>query len=355
MSGSNSNASTDSDKATPFTGKHDSYTKEDDADQENSDLLRTISNYTEYNVTTGEAAILASEKEHAEERGLTPPKGPQVYPLFSKENKPLRLTTLKQYTLVILLLFTFVLSVWSIYWGSMYKRNERFVNLKILVAVEDDFDAPITEALIQATQNPEMQVYAGWDVRSGLTEEEVINLVFTQKYWGSVYVSKSDVSAEITKAFQTGANLNTTNFVKSYFETGRDPNTMLSQIEPVLYLFGGIYVNLLQENSYPSLISNLTSEQFSALQNTNTLTEYPTIEYTDGKPLSSEVLFGPLQVGLIYIVIITFFQVMWMMKINGEVAKSTLPVSYIIFRMVISQVTFIFITIVYMFKCCISN
>ncbi|GME93467.1 unnamed protein product [Ambrosiozyma monospora] len=142
-----------------------------------------------------------------------------------------------------------------------------------------------------------------------------------------------------------GTSLNTTGLVKAYYETGRDPSGVISYVEPAIYKFSASYSSILRHNIYPALLSELSSSQLNAARESQLLTSYPTIDIVDGRPLSDDVFMAPLQVGLFFLVLITFFQVLWNSKLNGHVAKVLNPVSYIAYRMIIVQVTFLVLSL----------
>lgn len=327
--------------------------------EEEHGLMRTITDFTEIAVVSGEAAereYLREREKIDEEYGLKdrkenhepsiPPPQPR-FKFWGKENASMRRILLKKYIIIIISFWLFVLGVWSIYWGSMYKRDTRLVNLSILINVENDLDLPISKALIEATQNNDiMPISAHWVIKQNLTETQVIKSVHNQDYWGAIYISDMNASQNLIDAFQNGQNINTTNFVKSYYETGKDPNAMEAIIEPTLFLFESFFQKALTSSIYPNLISNLTNDQFFNLKDTNALTSYPIILYTDGIPIDP-VTGGPLQVGLIFMIIITFFHVMWTGEMNGLVAKSTVTKDYIIFRMIASPVTFLLVSLAF--------
>lgn len=308
-----------------------------------SELMSTITRYTEYSMNVGQEL---EEGKGDEENQMAPPGPPPKYKFFSKHNKAMRIVAIKQYVMTVLILMTFILGVWSIYWGSMFERDSRYVNLNVLIAVESDSSAPISQALIDATNDPRMVGQAGWQVRSGLNPDDIVQMVYDQHYWAAIYVTDDNVSQLINTGFQTGSNVNTTGLIRSYFETGRDMNTMESAIRPTLYEFGDVLQYYLQTVAYPKFIQPLSSDQFSALRDTNLL-NFPDILYTDGAPITNAVVFGPLQVGLIYIIIITFFQFMWFIKLNAIVGGATSAKDYIVYRMVISQITYLFLSLAF--------
>ena len=311
-----------------------------------NDLIRTVSNYTLANIISGEAAEKTYSDEKLIDEGKLPPPPPPKYGIFAPENRSLMKSFLLKYIVVIIAFWTFILSVWSIYWGSMYHRENRLINLGILVNVETDISLPVSQAMYLSTIDPSISTSLSWHFNSNLTEDEIIQLVHDQKYWGAIYVTSNNVSNQLINAFNNGENLNTSNFVKSYYETGRDPNTMGSTVEPTLYRFQSVFLKYLQSVSYPSILNNLSTNQFANLQNTNLLSSYPIIEYTNGRP-TTLITIAPLQVGLIYIIIITFFDVMWTTPLYGAIASKIYPMHYIILRMVISQISYLFISLAF--------
>lgn len=350
---SNESSILESDKIDPYNpGKHTMNGCDDDVNKdynENSinSLMRTVSQYTENSVLNGEAVERAYKDAKLLEEGKELPKLPPKFGFFAPENKDLRFTIVKKYSIVILCFWVFILSVWSIYWGSMYNRQDRLINLKILVGVEDDINLPISKALQLSTLNPEMSVSATWVFRSNLNETSVQSLIHDQKYWAAIYVTQNNVSQILIDSFENAVNISSpNNFVHATWETGRDPNTMSGLIVPTIYKFATYFQSNLQSVSYPEILSNLTTSQFGDLQNTNLLTTYPIIQYHDMIPVTP-VTNGPLQIGLIYIIIITFFQVMWLTELNGMVAKRVLPAHYIMFQALTCQLTFLLISLAF--------
>lgn len=305
-----------------------------------SEIMRTVTQFTEYSMSPGDEPD--EEKYEREfQQGPTP-----KYRFFSKRNKAMRISALKQYTIIVVLLMAFILSVWSIYWGAMYDRPSRYVNLKMLVAVETNTSAPISQALIDTTKDPRMASLGGWQIQTGMQPEEIVKMVHNLDYWAAIYVTEDNVSEIINEAFQSASNLNTTGMLQSYYETGRDMNTMVSTVTPTLFKFGDVLQEYLETSAYPQFTNSLSKDQFAALQGTNLL-NMPAILYTDGAPILNAVVFGPLQVGLIYLIIITFFQFMWFTKLNMIIGKVTAAKDYIIYRMVISQITYLFLSLAF--------
>lgn len=342
MSEKHSNKSSYSDDIQPYACQDNANVNIDDQEG----LLRIMSEYNDLTVTSGEAREHERIREEDIKKGIKPPSPFPKYPFFAPENKVMRLKLVKIYTAIMVAFWIFFLGVWPIYWGSMYHRDSRLINLHYLVVLEEDRMAPVSQALALATDSNEMQISASWDFDSNLTEAEVKQLIHKQEYWAAIYVTGNDVSKNLTNAFLFVENVTVASYVRCFYETGRDPATMEAIVEPVLFKFALYFQQALQTQIYPSIIKNLTSEQFAKLQETDVLTSYPIIQYTDGIPVKP-VTNGPLQVGLIYIIITTFFEVMWMTQLYGSVAKSALTIHYIIFRMLLSQLNYLFISLAF--------
>ncbi|KAG7909123.1 hypothetical protein KL906_002617 [Ogataea polymorpha] len=321
--------------------------------QDNSNsLMRAVTQYTEYSVShPNEESVERLERERDEEMAKEQ-QGPVKAGFWSNQFSQHRGKFLKQYAAIIVILWMFILSVFSIYWGAMYQRGSRLVNLKILLIVEegasiDNSDYPVSQALLQVAESPAVKPLLGWTRHAHADEDWVINEVWKQKYWGALYVTSNNVSQQLVQALQNGQDLNTSMLVKGYYETGRDPNGVNSFVEPGMLKFGAAFTDIMQQEVYPRLLSQLSSEQFTSLQNITTLSHVPDITMIDGIPVSDYTVMAPLQVGLIYIIIVTFFQVMWFQKINQQAAETLKPGSYIIYRMVSAQVNFLLISLGY--------
>lgn len=307
-----------------------------------SELMRTITQFTDYTLPDRDNNFFEEKLAEDAAPGGPPPK----YAFFSKHNKPMRIAALKEITIIIVILMSFILSVWGIYWGSMFKRDTRFGNLRVIVGVESNQTEPFSQAMIKASQDPRIAPFAGWTILPGLSEEEIIRLVHGQSYWGSIYITNDNISQDLQHAFENGESLNTTGLLRSYYETGRDMNTITAYIKPTLFEFGDVLQSYLQQDFYADMIQSLNDTQFTALRHTNLLT-IPEVIYTDGAPVLSPVVNGPLQVGLIYIVIVTFFQIMWFTKLNAQVGKVVIGRDYIVFRMILSQIVYLFLSLAF--------
>ncbi|GMM28272.1 hypothetical protein DAMA08_009880 [Martiniozyma asiatica (nom. inval.)] len=302
--------------------------------EDGASLAEVVTQFTESKIENGSARRYEEERLKSKMEHREPPPQPIKYPFFSAQNKPMRSKMMKIIPTIMLIFTVFILSVWSIYWGAMYNRQDRYVNMKVLVALEEDASGFVSQALIDTTRDPELETLATWELNGFTGGEAVKKSVYDEDYWAAIYVT-GDISSEITTGFLTASSLNLTDAVMGYFETGRDYVTVGADIIPTLLLFNNKFRDILQSKYYPQLVDNLTDSSYVQLKNTNVLTSYPDINFEDGAPAPSTVVLGPTQVGLIYMIIMTFFQVMWLQQLHQLVASAVNTRAYLIYRMVI--------------------
>lgn len=255
----------------------------------------------------------------------------------------------------------FILGIFSIYWGSMYKREYRYQNLRMLVVIEDDETvngiAPaIGETLRLVLDTPTAKFLGKWMVQdnsefqamaqshNNTVFEEIQRQVHHQKYWSSIYVQKN-ASAQLYDAIVTGdTSYNVSyNSVISYYETGRDFLSMNQYVTPNVQKIQLMFLRH-QSNITSTLLSNADlSQVFSnpkALQVASTALEWT---FEDGRPFTDPVLVAPSQVGLIYMIIITFFAFNFFADIHQSVAQMGVKVTHLVLYRLLSTVVSFFV------------
>lgn len=259
-----------------------------------------------------------------------------------------------------------ILSIFSIYWGSMYKREERYDNLRILVVIEDDVTingiAPVIGDTLKAIlATPTALSLGKWLIQNN-TEfaamanshnntmyEEVERQVHHQNYWSSIYVPKN-ASAGLYNAIITGdTSYNVSeNTVISYYESGRDYSGMLEYVIPNVQEIETLFMRQQPNITSTLLVNEDRSQVFrdpAAWEVSATPLEWVSI---DGRPFTNWVLVAPTLVGFIYMIIITFFAFNFFTDIHQSVPKLGLKVPHLmLFRIVSTVVSFLVMSLFY--------
>ncbi|CAG87083.2 DEHA2D10626p [Debaryomyces hansenii CBS767] len=276
-----------------------------------------------------------------------------------------------KYALIYLLMSSLILGMFSIYWGSFYQRNSRLKNLNMLVVIEDDHTVDGIEPVIGNTireilNTDAAKAYGKWHIfnQSEIREQadknkndvdaEVQRLIHHQQYWSSIYV-KPEASYNLYKAISEGdASYNVTdNTILSYYETGRDFLSMNSYVTPSIKIIEQMWLKK-SANVTLSLTNKLSSsERSDVLSDSNSLELLSTpisFTYIDKIPFTDPVLTAPSQVGLIYMIIITFFQVNFFMDVHKGVASLNIkPMHFVVYRILSSVLSFFVISLFFSF------
>ncbi|ODV62670.1 SNG1 family protein ASCRUDRAFT_28473, partial [Ascoidea rubescens DSM 1968] len=274
----------------------------------------------------------------------------------------------------------FMLAVFSIYWGSMYQRNLRYKNLDVLIVTEEQsrlvdnlvIEPLLTDTATSVTQdNESINDLAGWKYYSyeeflskyPLDEDQTLrqkvdSLIHRKRYWATVYISQ-DATYQIYQAFanpdstqyETFSPNNASNaLIQIIYETGRDPLSMNGYVTPNMNKYASYLSSQIYLNVYSPIINNYLNETQRVnliSNNPDLISNIPIPQFIDNIPLTDPVLMAPLQVGLIFLIIITFFQFNFFATTHQIFVKYVKIKHYILYRMISSQISFFVLSLTY--------
>ncbi|RLV94190.1 Nitrosoguanidine resistance protein SNG1 [Spathaspora sp. JA1] len=287
------------------------------------------------------------------------------YSFFNENLNSQRKKLYIKFGLVYLIMAVGVLSIFSIYWGSMYGRDGRIKNLRMLVIIEDDHEIegipPLFGDQIQQILQTDLAHEMGnWIIynssefnaiaekHNNSVEQELQRQIHHQNYWSSIYV-KPNATWNFYNALLTGTpgyNVSNSSII-SLYETGRD---LINMVEYVVPSVQAIEREWLDTNTVAadliSRISNKT-EVFSNANSVDIMTQSLNFEYYDMRPQTSPVLVAPSQVGLLYMIIVTFFQFNFFVEIHKQVAQIVKKSHYLLYRIVASTLSYFVISLMF--------
>lgn len=287
------------------------------------------------------------------------------YSFFNEKLSPERKKLYLKFGMVYLIMAVGVLSIFSIYWGSMYGRDGRIKNLRMLVVIEDDHEIqgipPLFGDQIQKLLNTPLAHEMGdWIVynssefneiaqkHNNTIEQEVTRQIHHQNYWSSIYVRPNATFNFYNAIISGNAQYNASNSsIISIYETGRDLISMVEYVVPSVQAVESEWldVNTVARNVI-ELISN-RSEVFSNPDSIDIATQSLNFQYYDKRPETSPVLVAPSQVGLLYMIIVTFFQFNFFVEIHKQVAQIVKKSHYLFYRVVASTLSYFVISLMF--------
>lgn len=278
---------------------------------------------------------------------------------FSPRLKSHRRKIIEKFLLTNLLLGASIISVLSIYWGATYNRAHYMFKVNVLTVIQDESDlvettmsaalpaliagVPCTWHIFNASQ-----FATRYNVSPDQIDNKVIDLIYEEKYWMALNVKRGATDALYDSLTGGPEAFNSTNYFEAIYESGRDPTSVAAYMVPNIEALEVLYGNYLREQYLPSLIGNLT-----ALPPTDRIIAASNLDfyYLDYRPFYDPQLLAPLQVGLIYCLLLTFFQLSLFSPLHAEMAKILKPKHMILYRIGIAWLTYFILSL---FFCTVS-
>ncbi|XXZ98813.1 hypothetical protein QA089_001323 [Meyerozyma guilliermondii] len=296
--------------------------------------------------TVQENAITKNEPDVSE-----PATKPAENSFMAPHLKPLRLKLLKAFLGAIIFISAYALAVFSLYWGAAYDRVSKLKNLRMLVVIEDapvgNVQPVIGNSIRSLVQQPQVKRLGDWHVYSG---EEFAKQA--QKHDNTI--EEEVLARSITRSSGRLFIFNASGSIVSIYETGRDNMAMSSYVTPNVKSVEEMFLRKAASHIAPPLIQQLSESQQTALfKNDNTTalvsTQFPFV-FSDHRPFTDPVLIAPTQVGLIYLIILTFIQLNFLMPINFMMGAMKLKnFHYVAVKMLVSYAGYFILSLMYSF------
>lgn len=252
----------------------------------------------------------------------------------------------------------------TIYWGAYYNRNTRFKDLSFAVIIDEqqvEQTPPTVGSAVQYffTSIPQVQqlgnfhfwnhsmIAASASANNRSISQEVNRQVHQLKYWGAIYVKENITYDWIVslKSIASGAPSSSLAIpaIQAIYETGSDYNAVSNYITTVLNQISRAFEAFLEQSPIVPLVmlALLAQERAAILEKDPAfITVKPYFEFVDLIPVPEAVFQAPLQIGLIYLVIFTFFLFVFAMNIHSFIALQVLGLKFVFLRMLASQFSY---------------
>lgn len=266
----------------------------------------------------------------------------------------------------IFLLVGFMIAL-CIYWGAYYGRAGRYKDIKFAVMIADPQVGQLPPILGKTVTSffelPAVAQYGSFDIwnytrladvassHNNTLEQEVFRQVHHQKYKAAFFVHENATLS----MYEAMVSLNTTfdpamDLLSVVFETGSDYNAIYNTITAIvnsLAVTFGSSVRSMQWAQNWMKVLNSTQIETVLTQAPILLTKLPEFQLNDRLPVKEAVVQAPLQIGLIYLCIFTFFQFMFTAPIHMYVATRIKGLKYVLFRFLTAQGAYLQLSLAY--------
>lgn len=280
------------------------------------------------------------------------------------------------FAVVFVKIFAIFLAVVSIYWGSMFKRDQRYTNLKSIVVLSDaQFTVngttlnPLigTSFIDMVTTDTNITNLLGWEVRSELEvmeearkrnntlEQELRRQVHHQDWWAAVHIRPNATELFYTSLAEGNAsfaNATSAALIDIIYEQGRHYSALTQYVQKHLVATQEQWLKFYtSERIYKPVLGNLTTTQRSSLVESNAtlslLNSPPTFRMEDILKNLVASMLGPSQLGLIYAQIFSFHQFNFLLQIHQYLKTKLRFRDYVVYRLMASQVNYLVLSLVY--------
>lgn len=269
---------------------------------------------------------------------------------------------IKQFLLIYSLMLLLIVAIGSIFYGTMYNRGHYLhnnikvdvVNEDVQIGVMKPYVGDCLEFVTRNDHSLNSKVKFAYPKASevilgNLTiQESLRQRIKEKKAWAYVYVranASHDLYTDLKRPSNSPA-FDKSNVIHFYYESSRDQKIVKSFLEPVLASIDRLYQQEFQGRVMMPLISDWldTKEQISLLtDHKNTMLQNIHIEYVDVKPFMDPVFAAQTSVGLVMMIIVSFFQFHFFMPIHSIVFSKIQSRHYVYYRMISSQVSYFFL------------
>lgn len=308
-------------------------------------------------VSTTAPASSLSQKVPAEETSQEPTQEEKAIAKSStrKGMRKVRWLFIKEF----LIIFVAFIGILSIYWGSWYDRRENMHRLSYLVALDEAGEAQslISDTIREVFQSREARTIGTFhfpnmtefrelaEQNNRSTWDEVVHRVHQQYHWGGIYVPRN-ATASYLESLRTLRPYNDT--VRFVYETARSPTSVGSYVViPIRRVQNG-FVQQSQRSVVSPLVETLSDDEYHSLM-TNGTDLLSSLWFTmiDNRAYDFPGLIGPILIGLIYLVVISFHQFNFASDTHELMQTKLRLKDYVVYHMITSHVSYLVISLTY--------
>lgn len=324
--------------------------------------------------TAAQAAVLApSSPGGGDEGGVPVQKTPTRFfsPSLQGQRKKVFLKFVFTNCLLAILCFT----IFVLFWGALYNTEKYVHKVRLLAVIQeppvvalDSNNSMAVPSISSALPTFIGEVPCHWDVYNASAfqtrfhvnsteqiNDKVIDLIYDEKYWFAINI-KPNATETLFESLvnDTAPYFNSTLFNQVVYESGRDPTNLKSTILPLAQEIEEYYGAFYTFNYLPKFLTNITlMDNYNLTSNLTHITaagKY-NYEYYDHRPFTDRIVLAPTQIGVVYCLLLTFFQFLLYGPLHAEMAKVLRPANGIIYRIAMSWSTFFLASL---FFCTIS-
>lgn len=255
-----------------------------------------------------------------------------------------------------------------IYWGAYYNRSSRYKNVQFAVFIGETLQGPLAPVLGTLTllfflDIPAVHALGDFKIWSydrlaatagqhnNTLQEEVYRQVHHQRYKAAFYVHENATLNMYNALVAANSSFNPAReLLLAVYETGSDYNGVNNYFSTLVMLILRYYASYMAQLPWVGyMMETLDSTQIEDVMQTapQLFTSNPHFQLDDRIPVPQQVVQAPLQIGLIYLCIFTFFQFVFSVPIHQYIALKIKGMRYVLYRIAAAQTAYVVLSLSY--------
>ncbi|KAK9376494.1 uncharacterized protein V1513DRAFT_249331 [Lipomyces chichibuensis] len=280
---------------------------------------------------------------------------PRKHGFFSSSIRKTRLQVLRTLTTSLVVMGILIMGILSIYWGSFFRRQDYLNRVSFWIVNMDDSAGSLVGPNFISLAS-EFSVAAGSaqvEVRDassfGYSYDAVYNDVIQQHTWGA-FIVQPNATESLLSALANPSS------AQDYDGTAAIQFVYPQAREPQLYIYLVPWVSSLNTNitaAFSEVVIQMVAQNSSyslsaiAMSAPQVLSTPVAINSYNIRPFDNPISTAVLQVGLIYLIIISFFQFNFFQPVHMILAPQLKRVHYILYRMAATWIAYFFLSLFY--------
>lgn len=292
----------------------------------------------------------------------------QKYRWWDEEFKQERLKIITRFLINYVFLVVGFTGVLSIYTGSYYQRDLRYKDLKMAVIIADQPVGDLPNIVGQTveyyfTEVPAVQPFGDFEVwnytriselaesKNHTIRQEIHEQIHHQKFWAIFYVHEN-ATLDWYQALVTQDQEFTPveGLMEVVYETGRDYMAVYNYIITITNLLLRTFNTFTSKSELiGQMLQTLNDTQaFDVMENApHLISAIPTFIINDLHPVPNPLFQAAMTLGGVYSIVMTFFSQIFCLEINMYLASKVTGASFVIFKMITTQISYVFISFGY--------
>ncbi|KAK9449147.1 uncharacterized protein V1518DRAFT_417273 [Limtongia smithiae] len=298
--------------------------------------------------------VLEKESSHIP----APPAHPAKHGFFSKHLKAKRYVVIKKLFTSVLIMGTLMLAFFSIYWGAFYKRLSYLDRIELWVINYDNAeDAVLGSAFVSAATEYAAATKSIRVVEHNASEYNDIgrleSMIVGERIWG-LFVISSNATTLLRSALEdptssVSMEYNASTTVRFMYSQARDQLAMGYVATFVYELAANASTVIATQIFHDVAAGNISSAGLSeiAASAPHVLAAPVAVGFDNLRPFDNPIATATTQVGLIFIVITSFFQFNFFQPVHMLIAQDLKRTHLILYRVFSSWIAYFFLSLFY--------